>query len=168
MNRSLGDKRRRIPPEKAQDILQILNGHQDGDTRTVVKDGQEETATVSRIFPASHFGFRKITVERPLRLNFQASAERIARLEDQRAFQGLTRSRKRGNVALQEEAKGQELQEAIRNRDEFQTLLDAATKRAEFKLRAPVGNSARSCGTGRDGRRMLHQGGYSRAGSRAV
>ena len=75
MRKSLGDKRREIPLERARDILKILGDFKDGDTRQVV---------VSRIFPTTHFGFRKITVERPLRLNFQASHERIARLEEER------------------------------------------------------------------------------------
>lgn len=36
---------------------------------------------VSRIYPTTHFGFRKITVERPLRLDFQASPERNTEAE---------------------------------------------------------------------------------------
>ena len=74
MRKSLGDKRREIPLERAQDILRILSDFKDGETRKVTKDGKEEDVVVSRIFPTTHFGFRKITVERPLRLNFQASA----------------------------------------------------------------------------------------------
>ena len=88
MRKSLGDKRREIPLERAQDILKILADFKDGDTRIVTKDGKEEEVVVSRIFPTTHFGFRKITVERPLRLNFQASPERIARLEDEKRLPG--------------------------------------------------------------------------------
>ena len=114
MPRSLGDKRRQIPPEKAHDILTILEDHRDGDTRLVARNGRQEEAVVSRIFPTAHFGFRKITVERPLRLNFQATPERIKRLEDERGFQALTKSRKRGYAATQEEAQGRRLQESVR------------------------------------------------------
>ena len=96
MRKSLGDKRREIPLERAQDILKILADFKDGDTRTVAKDGKEEEVVVSQIFPTTHFGFRKITVERPLRLNFQASPERIARLEEERGFQALAQSKKKG------------------------------------------------------------------------
>jgi type I restriction enzyme M protein len=95
MRRSLGDKRREIPLERAQDILQFLADSTDGDTRTVSKDGKSEEIVVSRIFPATHFGFRKITVERPLRLGFQATPERIARLEQEKGFQALATSRKK-------------------------------------------------------------------------
>ena len=88
MRKSLGDKRREIPLERAQDILKILADFKDGDTRKVTKDGKEEEVVVSRIFPTTHFGFRKITVERPLRLNFQANPERIARLEEEKRLPG--------------------------------------------------------------------------------
>ena len=82
MPRSLGDKRRQIPPDKARDILKILSDYQDGDTRIVSRNGNQEEMIVSRVFPTTHFGFRKVTVERPLRLNFQASTERIGRIEE--------------------------------------------------------------------------------------
>ena len=150
MPRSLGDKRREIPPEKAQDILKILEEYQDGDTRLVTRDGRQEEAVVSRIFPTAHFGFRKITVERPLRLNFQAIPERIKRLEDERGFQALSKSRKRGYAATQEEAQGRRMQESlikmlsglpetvIKDRKAFEEILDDAAKRAGIKLAAPV------------------------------
>src|ERR1700686_2161736 len=89
MRKSLGDKRREIPIERSQDILRILSDFKDGETRRVTKDGKEKDVVVSRIFPTTHFGFRKITVDRPLRFNFQASADRIARLDEEKGFQGL-------------------------------------------------------------------------------
>jgi type I restriction enzyme M protein len=96
MRKSLGDKRRQIPAGRAEDVLRIHRDFKDGDVRSVSKDGAEEEVVVSRIFPATHFGFRKVTVERPLRLNFQASPERIERLEGERAFQSLAQSKKKG------------------------------------------------------------------------
>ena len=96
MRKSLGDKRREIPLERAQDILQLLAVYTDGVTRNVTKDGKTEEIVVSRIFPTTHFGFRKITVERPLRLSFQATPERIARLEQEKGFQALATSEKEG------------------------------------------------------------------------
>ena len=150
MPRSLGDKRRQIPTEKARDILKILGDCRDGEARRIDKGGKEEEPVVSHIFPAAHFGFRKITVERPLRLNFQATPERIKRLEDERGFQALAKSRKRGYAATQEEAQGRRLQESLRktlnalpemvvkDRKAFEGILDDASKRAEIKLSAPV------------------------------
>src|SRR5205823_7621403 len=102
----------------------------------VTREGKGEEVVVSKIFPSTHFGFRKITVERPLRLNFQASAGRIARLEEEKAFQGLAQTKKKGAAGAKEQAEGRAQQEAIRkllralpdtlykDRDEFQSALD--------------------------------------------
>ena len=150
MSRSLGDKRRQITPEKAQDILKLLVDYRDGDTRVVIRDGSQEEAVVSRLFPTSHFGFRKITVERPLRLSFRASAERISRLEEEKGFQSLAKSKKRGYAAAREEAQGLRLQRALRgllntlpatavtDRKAFEAVLDATLEKAEMKLPAPA------------------------------
>ncbi len=162
MRKSLGDKRREIPPEKAQDIVRLLADFKDGATRRIAKDGKEEEVVVSRIFPTTHFGFRKITVERPLRLNFQASAERIARLEEEKGFQALAQSKKKGAAGAKEQAEGRALQEAIRklvsglpdtlvkDRDEFEQLLDAAAKKAGLKLPAPARKAILSALSERD------------------
>ena len=150
MGRSLGDKRRQIPPEKTRDILKILKDYRDGDTRAVTRDGKQEEAVVSRIFSTTQFGYRKVIVERPLRLNFQAIPERIARLKEARAFQALARSRKRGQAATDEMAHGRRLQKDIikllsrlpdtivRDRAVFDDMLDDAVKAAGLKLSAPV------------------------------
>ena len=106
MRRSLGDKRREIPPDKATDVLTLLADYKDGDMRTHIEGNEDEDAIVSRIFPTTQFGFRRITVERPLRLNFQAAPERIARLEDQKGFQNLAKSRKRGEAGGQRRSRG--------------------------------------------------------------
>src|SRR5262245_34765411 len=142
MRKSLGDKRREIPLERSQDILRILSDFKDGEMRKVAKEGKDEDVIVSRIFPTTHFGFRKITVERPLRLNFQASADRIARLDEEKGFQALAQSKNKGAAGVKEQAEGRALQEALRKlvralpgslvkeRDEFERLLDAAAKEA--------------------------------------
>ena len=134
----------------------------DGETRKVAKDGKEEDVVVSRIFPTTHFGFRKIIVERPLRLNFQASAERIARLEDQKDFQSLAQSKKKGAAGAREQAEGRALQDAVRTlvralpgallkeRDEFERLLDGAAKKAAVKLPAPARKAILSALSERD------------------
>jgi type I restriction enzyme M protein len=137
MRKSLGDKRREIPPDRAVQILRLLHAFEENE--------------YSKIFPTTHFGFRKITVERPLRLNFQASPERLARLEDESAFQNLAVSKKRDAWAKSvEEADGRALQKAIRtmlaalpetllqDRDTFLKALQQATKQAGFKLAASV------------------------------
>ncbi|MCC6764437.1 MAG: SAM-dependent DNA methyltransferase [Deltaproteobacteria bacterium] len=163
MRKSLGDKRREIPPERAQDILRILADFRDGDTRRITKDGkEEEDLVVSRVFPTTHFGLRKITVERPLRLNFQATPERIARLDDEKGFQNLAQSKKKGAAGAEEQAEGRKLQDAIRallrglpetlfkDRDEFERALGAATRKAGLKLPAPAGKAILSALSERD------------------
>ncbi|MFI5020073.1 MAG: N-6 DNA methylase [Alphaproteobacteria bacterium] len=162
MRKSLGDKRREIPLERAQDILKILADFRDGDARKVTKDEKKEAVVVSRIFPTTHFGFRKITVERPLRLNFQASPERIARLEDEKSFQALAQSKKKGAAATKEQAEGRALQEVIRkllrglpntvfkDRDEFERVLDGAARKADLKLPAPARKAILSALSERD------------------
>lgn len=158
----MGDKRREIPPEKAQDIVKILKDFKDGDTRRIAKDGKEEEAVVSRIFPTTHFGFRKITVERPLRLNFQATPERIARLEEEKGFQSLAQSKKKGAAGAKEQAEGRKLQAAIRvmlsalpptlykDRAEFEKVLDEPARKAGLKLPAPARKAVLSALSERD------------------
>ena len=136
MRKSLGDKRREIPPEKAEEILRLLNAFKEGE--------------FVKIYQPTHFGFRKITVERTLRLNFQASPERIARLEDEKAFQNLAQSKKKGAAAAKEQSEGRVFQEAIRkllrtlpgnlfkDREEFIGILETAAKKSGLKLPAPV------------------------------
>ena len=136
MRKSLGDKRREILPEKAEEILRLLGAFEEGE--------------FVKIYPTAQFGFRKVTVERPLRLNFQASPEQIARIEEERAFQNLAQSKKKGQAAAKEQAEGQEFQEAIRSllralprelfkdREEFIDILDTAVKKSGLKLPAPI------------------------------
>lgn len=162
MRRSLGDKRREIPIDKAREILSIVANRRDGDTRDVLKDGAPEQVVVSRVFPTSHFGFRKITVERPLKLNFQASPERLARLEEERGFAALAQSKKKGAAAATEQAEGRALQAAIRamlatmpmtvvtDRTEFEKLLDARAKKAGTRLAAPLRKAILSALSERD------------------
>jgi type I restriction enzyme M protein len=150
MRKSLGDKRREIPLGRSQDILKIQADFKDGDTRKVAKGGTAEETVVGHIFPITHFGFRKITVERPLKLNFEASAKRIARLEEEKGFQALAQSKKKGAAGAKEQAEGRALQqdvrkllralpgEFVRDREEFERLLDAAAKKKDIKLPAPV------------------------------
>ena len=151
LRKSLGAKRREIPFERKKDILRLLREYEDGATRKVVEDGEEREVIVSRIYPTTHFGFRKITVERPLRLDFQASPERIERLHDQRAFANLAVSRKRDPEAkAKDEAAGRERQAAIRallktlpgrlflDRALFEAELDRAVQAADLKLTAPI------------------------------
>ena len=182
LRKSLGAKRRQVPFKRKQDILRLLAHFEDGATRRVVQDGEEREVVVSRIYPTTHFGFRKITVERPLRLDFQASPERISRLGEERAFVNLAVSRKKGPAKTAGETAGREQQAAIRallralpdklflDRAVFEDELARAAQQAKLKLAAPVreGYFVRAVGAQRRGRDLPGPGGLPRARSGAA
>jgi type I restriction enzyme M protein len=56
----------------------------------------------SKLFDNSDFGYRQVTVERPLRLAFQVTPERIAVLKEEGAFQKLATSKKKGKDGQRE------------------------------------------------------------------
>lgn len=122
MEKSLGNKRRRIgdPQDKPKDpnhiteLTRIYARFKDGDTRKFMIDGQEKELVVSKIFDNADFGYHKITVERPLRLNFQATPERMARIEEQSGFRNLASSNKKSEAIRKQEIEaGQARQQAI-------------------------------------------------------
>jgi type I restriction enzyme M protein len=129
MEKSLGNKRRRIgdPSDKEKDpdhigeLAGIFGNFRDGETRAfneedpVTHQSVQRQFVISKVFDNEDFGYHKITVERPLRLNFQASAERMARLDDESGFRNLAASNKKDPAVRQEEiAAGQQRQEEIR------------------------------------------------------
>ena len=147
MEKSLGNKRRRIgdPSDKEKDpdhigeLTKIFGDFRDGQTRTFTEDDPithqpvQRQRVVSKIFDNEDFGYHKITVERPLRLNFQASAERLARLDDESGFKNLATSAKKDPaVRPQEIEAGQQRQEQIR---ELLRAFGKATKEKLFKDR---------------------------------
>ena len=93
MKKSLGDKRKQIgdgtegTPNHIE-VLTKLYGDFEHDVRMTAaeiqtnmdpKRDQTKSLFVSKIFDNQDFGYLKITVERPLRLNFAVTDERIAR-----------------------------------------------------------------------------------------
>ncbi len=133
MRRSLGDKRREISTEQIQQITDLF---------TAFTEGKH-----CKIFDTTDFGYRKITVERPLRLNFQASPERIARLKEETAFKNLAVSKKKqAKEKAKEEEEGRTKQEAIvamlkrlpstlfKDRARFIEALHKAQEKADLKL----------------------------------
>lgn len=144
MEKSLGNKRHRIgdpsdkprDPDYIGDITALHGQFQDGASRWVLfdKDGKVLTVAsaaptgdvpqgqqwkqlvVSKVFDNEDFGYHKITVERPLRLNFHATAERLARLENEAAFKSLATSTKKDEAArLADIAAGERRQQQIRD-----------------------------------------------------
>ncbi|OYW17722.1 MAG: DNA methyltransferase, partial [Burkholderiales bacterium 12-64-5] len=79
------------------------------------KRDQSKSLFVSKIFENQDFGYLRITVERPLRLNFAVTDQRITQFKYTDTFQSLALSRKRKdkNRIIKEELEGQEAQTAI-------------------------------------------------------
>ena len=129
MTKSLGNKRNKLgdpadrpgEPDQIGEVTRIFGNFQDGETRgfseedPITKEPVEKIRVVSKIFDNAEFGFHKITVERPLRLNFHAKPDRIARLKTEPGFVKLSSSKKKNEVArLEEIAAGEQRQVAIR------------------------------------------------------
>ena len=121
MRKSLGNKRNELSPDQIDDLTRIHGNFAHGETRDltdedpVTHEPRTRPRVVSKVFDNSDFGYQKITVERPLRLDFAATPERIARLEDEKAFTNLAKSRKRpGPLHDAEVAEGKARQELIR------------------------------------------------------
>jgi type I restriction enzyme M protein len=152
MRKSLNNKRNELAPEQIDDLTRIYGEFRHDETRSFTHEGDGESFIVSKVFDNADFGFRQITIERPLRLNFQASQERIERLHEATAFQNLAKSKKKDKKQIAtEEAAGHELQEAIlvalrtmdagklyKDRDAFATDLESAFEQAGMKLAAPI------------------------------
>ena len=137
MRKSLGNKRNEIDDKHREEIVNLYAGF---------KQGKH-----CKIYPNSFFGYRRITVERPLKLNFRVNEERLERVKATSQFVALAESKKRKDTkgAEAEIREGQELQESIlkalrtlgkaevvKNKAEFEKLLDNAI--GNLKLKAPL------------------------------
>ena len=149
MRKSLGNKRNELGAEHVKTLTRLYGDFVEGEN--------------SKIFDNEDFGFRRITVERPLRLNFQASPERIERLREETTFQNLAKSKKKGVAAEREIEEGKEAQEAIlcvlgsldpakiwKSRPQFQRALQAALQKADVTAAAPIQKAVLSALSERD------------------
>ena len=139
MRKSLGNKRHEICEDQRAEIVRLYGDFREGEH--------------VRIFDNEDFGYRRLTVERPLKLNFAVDEGRLARVKEATAFAGLASSKKRKDVKGMEAEieEGKKLQEAIlealsglaskgvvRNREEFSDLMKRAFNRTGLKIPAPL------------------------------
>ncbi|MGP4073705.1 type I restriction-modification system subunit M [Piscibacillus sp. B03] len=137
MKKSLGQKRHELDEADINKITQLY--------------GEFSENEYSKIFDNEDFGYRKVTIERPLRLNFKVDEDRIHRLNDEKAFQNLVKSKKKGEAGIKEVEEGEKLQQEIvrvlhglasdelyKNREEFEKILNNAFKYANIKLNATL------------------------------
>jgi len=155
MKKGLNNKRNEITEEQTRQLTRIYGEGRDGETDEALANGNTGPRIVSRIFENREFGYLRVTVERPLRMNFEASPERLARLDDMKAFAGLAASRKRRDTAAKHEIEqGRKLQDDIRaliatledrgrymDRTPFEADLTAAAGNAGIKIPGPVGRA---------------------------
>ncbi|MBH9408962.1 SAM-dependent DNA methyltransferase [Pseudomonas aeruginosa] len=106
MRKSLGSKRQYLTEEQIDELVRLY--------------GRFEQTAQSKIFPVEAFGYRRITVERPLRLNFQVSSQRIEKVLEEKAIEKMDApARQRLIEALQAMDESQ----LHRNREQFSKLL---------------------------------------------
>lgn len=179
MKKSLGDKRKKIgegpneananEPDHITDLTKIYADFKHDDTRTLtqintnielpkkrIRD-MSKVVTVSKIFDNQDFGYLKMTVDRPLRLNFTVDDERIEAVKSGKYFQDLAISKKRKNALTiaAEEAAGETQQAEIeavllslkpqfadqpimKNRKAFEKIVKAAFTDADIKFDAAL------------------------------
>ncbi len=138
MRKNLGSKRREIRDDGRESITHIFHE---------MANGGGPWSSVSKIFDASDFGFREIRVERPLRLNFQSSPERIERLKLAKTFLKLAPADQDDvlNVIANR------LPTALfMERPAFEAALTKALKGAGVKIGAPVKKAILSALSERD------------------
>ncbi len=121
MKKSLGNKRHEIgdgkdgKPNHIDYITKLYGKFKDKEKCRIATNGDKKNMTVSRIFDNREFGYLKITVERPLRLNFQVTEERVSKLIESNWFTKLAHSKKRkaGKAKNKEIEAGKQRQKQI-------------------------------------------------------
>ncbi|HUU30091.1 MAG TPA: class I SAM-dependent DNA methyltransferase [archaeon] len=139
MRKSLGNKRNEICEPQRDEITRLYGEFKEGE--------------FVKIFDNEDFGCRRITVERPLRLNFAVNEERLARVRDASQFVALATSKKRKDIkaAEAEIAEGKKIQQAtldtvqklaskglVKNRDQFSDMLKSSFREAGLVVQAPL------------------------------
>lgn len=135
MRKSLGNKRNQIGdgeenrPQQIAEISKIYGNFRHDETRILETNGIKKKVIVSKIFDNTDFGYNKITVERPLRFNFQASSERIAGLDEIKAFIKIAESEKKNETIRQ-----QEIEAGLKRQKAIKTMLSDLAKATKEKL----------------------------------
>jgi type I restriction enzyme M protein len=101
MGKNLGDKRNLISDDQIKEITELYLEN--------IENGRVKH------FKTTDFAYRKVQVERPLRLNFLVSEERIVRLHEETVFFNLAVSKKKNPTENQkEEVEGRKIQDNIK------------------------------------------------------
>ncbi|MGH3516455.1 MAG: type I restriction-modification system subunit M, partial [Haloechinothrix sp.] len=76
MRKSLGNKRKYVPDAEIARLTELY-----GEALTAASDESHSMHEKVKVFSTRDFGYRRITVERPLRLRFEVTEEALAELE---------------------------------------------------------------------------------------
>ena len=125
MRKNLGSKRRKITDEAREEIVKIYHE---------LLNGGADWGEFSKIFDTTKFGYREIRIERPLKLNFECSAERLGLLKQEKAFIKLTDAEQQELLQVLSTLPTQQ----FKNRDAFEKELKKALNPLSFKLAAPA------------------------------
>ncbi|HBG1550906.1 type I restriction-modification system subunit M [Clostridioides difficile] len=100
MRKSLGNKRKEISLEQIEEIKEIYERFEESEN--------------SKIFDNEGFGYRKVTIERPLKLSFRVNEEAIENVKNTTQFINLSVSKKKDEeVKVKEEAEGRVKQDKL-------------------------------------------------------
>lgn len=121
MRKSLGSKRNELSEKHIDEIIKLYSYFSETED--------------CKVFDNEDFGYRRITIERPLRLNFQATPERIEKLDDQTAFKKLTVGEKEQIQAILKEMDADKL---YLNRDEFEKSLKKMFKQNSLTIKSAI------------------------------
>src|SRR5690606_19164698 len=120
MRKSLGSKRRYLTDEQIAEIARLHDAFEENER--------------SKIFATTDFGYRRITVERPLRLAFTPHDEAgLAALQEEKVWQRLEAGERASILAALAQ-----FDERIPSRATFTKNLQAALKPSGVKVGAPV------------------------------
>jgi len=103
--KSLGQKRKDVDEDSKKEIFKLYNGFKETDH--------------SKIFDNTEFAYRQITIERPLRLNFQVSPERIKLVQATAAYMKASAEVQKQLIELLENFPEKKL---FKNREAFYTV----------------------------------------------
>lgn len=142
MRKSLGEKRKQISDTDMAEIVRTYGAFEEVDAAGADEPGDGPHpvggphAVGSKIFPNESFGFLRITVERPLRLRWEVTAEAIDELETDKKLAKLSDDQRAGLLDDLRPTIGV----SYKTEDEVRTEAKASMKRHEVKGK-PIENA---------------------------
>lgn len=125
MKKNLGKKRREFTPDCVERIAKAYADFQtmEWTENPDAKDGKTGRVLKAKVFDRDHFFYRRITIERPLRMRFQASEQGLKILGYDTAFGKLPQEQKH---LLTQTIQGMDAQATYMDADSFRAALHAS------------------------------------------